>query len=392
MVGQVVDERRRVRVWWGRVLRPVARWASFFGLGVGLGVCGLAMSAQAFAVEAVTVARGLSQPWAMAFLPGGEMLVTERRGRLRLVSTDGRVGDPVEGLPAVDAGGQCGLLDVALDPRFPAQPWIYWTYAEAGEGGNGVAVARGRLDGRRMADVKVLFRQAPRVASSLHCGSRLAFDADGHLFVGLGDRFSRKDDAQDPSNHLGKIVRIATDGSVPADNPFVGRAGARPELWSLGHRNIQGLAVHPATGQLWQTEHGPQGGDELNVVERGGNHGWPVVTRGRNYGTGTRIGDEGPKPGFVEPVRWWGPVSIAPSGMAFVTSDRYPAWRGSLLVGALRGQHLARLTLDGTRVVGEERLLDRLKSRIRDVRQGPDGWIYVLTDGVEGQILRLQPR
>lgn len=362
------------------------------GSAVAVWLAWSASSAHALAVEAVAVARGLSQPWAIAFLPGGEMLVTERRGRMRLVSPDGRVSEPLEGLPAVDAGGQCGLLDVALAPSDEARPWVYWSYAEAGEGGNGVAVARGRLEGRRMVDVQVLFRQLPRVASSLHCGSRLAFGADGRLFIGLGDRFSRKDDAQDPSNHLGKIVRIATDGSVPDDNPFVGRPGTRPEVWSLGHRNIQGLAVHPTTGQLWQTEHGPQGGDELNVVERGGNHGWPVVTRGRNYGTGTRIGDDGPKTGFVEPVRWWGPVSIAPSGMTFVTSDRYPTWRGNLLIGALRGQHLSRLTLDGSRVVGEERLLDRLKSRIRDVRQGPDGWIYVLTDGVEGQILRLQPR
>ena len=372
----------------GRVLGAALRRGAVVVLSLAWSV----PSVHAFTVEPVTVARGLSQPWAMAFLPGGDILVTERRGRMRLASPDGRVGEPLEGLPAVDAGGQCGLLDVVLDPRFPVRPWVYWSYAEAGEGGNGVAVARGRLDGRRMVDVQVIFRQSPRVASSLHCGSRLAFDAEGHLFVGLGDRFSRKDDAQDLSNHLGKIVRVAVDGSVPADNPYVGRAGARPEVWSLGHRNIQGLAVHPATGQLWQTEHGPQGGDELNVVERGGNHGWPQVTRGRNYGTGTRIGDDGPKPGYVEPVRWWGPVSIAPSGMAFVTSDRYPAWRGNLLIGALRGQHLSRLTLDGTRVVGEDRLLDRLKSRIRDVRQGPDGWIYVLTDGVEGQILRLQPR
>jgi glucose/arabinose dehydrogenase len=346
----------------------------------------------AWAVDAVTVARGLAQPWAMAFLPGGDLLVTERRGRMRVVSPAGRPGETIEGLPAVDASGQCGLLDVALDPDFATQPWVYWSYAEAGEGGNTVAVARGRLEGRRLIDVAVIFRQWPRVASSLHCGSRLAFGPDGHLFIGLGDRFSRKDDAQDVGNHLGKVVRIARDGSVPPDNPMIGRPGARPEIWSLGHRNIQGLAVHPVTGALWQTEHGPQGGDELNLIPPGANHGWPLLTHGRNYGSGTRIGEEGPRAGFVQPLRWWGPVSIAPSGMAFVTSERYPAWRGHLLIGALRGQHLVRLELDGPVVRAEHRLLDRLNARIRDVRQGPDGWIYVLTDGVEGQILRLQPR
>jgi glucose/arabinose dehydrogenase len=358
-------------------------------LGAALSVLP-AMAATGADVKPVTVARGLAQPWALAFLPDGRMLVTERPGRMRIVTPDGRLSDPLNGLPPVDFKGQCGLLDVAVDPKFAVNRWVYWTYAEAGEGGNGVAVARGRLQERQLADVQVIFRQLPKVDSSLHCGSRLAFARDGRLFVGLGDRFGRKDDAQNPANHLGKIVRIEPDGRVPADNPLSGRAGAAPEVFSLGHRNIQGLTVHPTTGELWETEHGPQGGDELNVIEAGRNYGWPLVTYGRNYGIGTRIGEEGPKPGFEQPLQWWVPVSIAPSGLAFVTSDRYPGWKGSLLVGALRAQVLVRLTLDGRKVVAQEQLLAPLQKRIRDVRQGPDGWIYLVTDGVEGQILRLE--
>ena len=349
-----------------------------------------AQTASGADIKAVTVARGLSNPWGLAFLPDGSMLVTERVGRMRIASPDGRLSDPLNGLPPVDFKGQCGLLDVAVDPKFAENRWIYWTYAEPGEGGNGVAVARARLQDRQLAEVKVIFRQLPKVDSSLHCGSRLAFAPDGRLFVGLGDRFSRKDDAQNPANHLGKIVRIETDGRVPPDNPLVGRAGSAPEVFSLGHRNIQGLAVHPVTGELWQTEHGPQGGDEVNVIASGRNYGWPLVTYGRNYGIGTRIGEEGPKPGFEHPLKWWVPVSVAPSGLAFVTSDRYPGWKGSLMMGMLRGMGIARLTLDGQRVTGEERLLGTLQARIRDVRQGPDGWLYVLTDGVEGQVLRLE--
>lgn len=351
------------------------------------------LSARAFTgaeLKPVTVARGLAQPWGLAFLPDGRMLVTERAGRMRIVAADGRLGEPLQGLPAVDAKGQCGLLDVVLDPKFADNRWVYWTYAEADESGNGVAVARGRLQERQLTEVQVIFRQLPKVASQLHCGSRLAFANDGRLFLGLGDRFGRKEDAQNLANHIGKIVRLEPDGRVPADNPFVGRAGVAPEIFSLGHRNIQGLAVHPVTGELWQTEHGPQGGDELNAPEAGRNYGWPLVTYGRNYGIGTRIGEEGPKPGFEQPLKWWVPVSVAPSGLAFVTGDRYPGWQGSLLVGMLRGTGVLRLTLDGRRVAAEERVLPGQQSRIRDVRQGPDGWIYLLTDGVEGQILRLE--
>jgi glucose/arabinose dehydrogenase len=347
----------------------------------------------AFAAEPklVSVARGLANPWAVAFLPDGRFLVTERVGRMRIVERDGRLGEPLAGLPAVDAGGQCGLLDVVLDPKFADNAWVYWSYAEAGEGGNSTAVARGRLIDNRLADVQVIFRQQPKVSSTLHCGSRLVFARDGRLFVALGDRFSRKDDAQKLDNHLGKVLRIEPDGKVPADNPFVSTAGAKPEIWSLGHRNIQGAALHPQTGELWATEHGPQGGDELNRVLAGRNYGWPLLTFGRNYGIGTRIGEEGPKAGFEQPLKTWLPVSVAPSGTVFLSSERYPAWKGSLFVGTLRGQSLLRLELDGNTVIKEERLLGSANARIRDVRQGPDGYLYVLTDSADGQLLRLQP-
>ncbi|MCW5636637.1 MAG: PQQ-dependent sugar dehydrogenase [Rubrivivax sp.] len=342
----------------------------------------------------VVVARGLVNPWALAFLPDGRMLVTEKPGRLRIVDARGRIGPALAGLPAVASVGQCGLLDVALDPKFADNRLVYWTFAEPGPGGNGTAVARARLEGEagheRLADVRVIFSQQPKMDSRLHCGSRIAFDRAGNLWVGLGDRFSGKDSAQTLDNHIGKVVRITSGGGVPPDNPFVGRAGARPEVWSYGHRNVQGLAVHPATGELWASEHGPQGGDEINVVEAGRNYGWPLVTYGRNYGTGTAIGEEGPKPGIEMPLKHWVPVSVAPSGLAFVTSDRYPGWKGSLVVGTLRAQTLIRLTLDGRRVTGEEGLLAKLGHRIRDVRQGPDGWLYLVTDGSEGQIIRLE--
>ena len=351
----------------------------------------VALQAQAAEPKLATVARGLANPWAVAFLPDGRFLVTERAGRLRVVEADGRPGEALGGLPPVDAGGQCGLLDVVLDPKFADNAWVYWSFAEAGDGGNSTAVARGRLQGDRLVDVQLIFRQLPKVSSRAHCGSRLVFDREGRLFVVLGDRFSRKEDAQKLDNHLGKVVRIEADGRVPADNPFVSTAGAKPEIWSLGHRNMQGAALHPQTGELWATEHGPQGGDELNVVRSGKNYGWPLLTYGRNYGIGTRIGEEGPKPGFEQPLKYWVPVSVAPSGMVFVTSERYPRWQGNILIGTLRGQSLIRLELDGTRVVGEETLLSDQRSRIRDVRQSPDGYIYVLTDGADGKLLRLLP-
>jgi glucose/arabinose dehydrogenase len=359
---------------------------------LAVGAVLFAVAAAARDLGAVPVARGLANPWAFAFLPDGRLLVSEKAGRLRVIGRDGRPGEPLAGLPPVSAGGQCGLLDVAIDPDFAHNRRIWWTYAEPGEGGNSTALARGRLEGGRLDDVRTVFVQQPKVASRQHCGSRIVFGRDGTVFVGLGDRYSRKDDAQRLDNHLGKVIRVDADGRPPAGNPFAGRAGARPEIWSLGHRNIQGMALHPGTGELWASEHGPQGGDEVNVVRAGRNYGWPLVTYGRNYGLGTRIGEEGPKPGYEQPLHRWVPTSIAPSGMAFVTSDRYPGWQGSLMIGALRGQVLVRLTVDGERIAGEERLLTNLNARIRDVRQGPDGWLYVLTDGADGAVLRLQPR
>jgi len=348
--------------------------------------------AQPLRVEAVTVARGLVHPWGLAFLPDGRMLVTERPGRMRIVARDGTLGAPLAGLPPVVVAGQGGLLDVALDPKFADNALVYWTFSEGatdGGGGNSTAVARGRLEGNRIAGAEVIFRQQPKFASSLHFGSRLAFAPDGRLFVTLGDRFTRKDDAQTLDTHHGKVVRIEPDGKVPADNPFVGRAGALPEIWSYGHRNVQGAAIHPVTGALWTHEHGPQGGDELNRVERGANHGWPVITHGRNYVIGTTIGEGTARADVVAPARVWVPTSIAPSGMAFVTSERYPGWKGSVLIGALRGQKLVRVELDGNRAVREEALLTELGERIRDVREGPDGFIYLLTDSADGRILRL---
>ena len=350
----------------------------------------VAAVAVADTLRLVPVATGLDQPWALAFLPDGRMLVTEKPGRLRIVRPDGRVSAPLAGLPPVAAGGQCGLLDVVVDPAFATHRRIYWSFAEARDGGNATAVARARLVDERLEEVEVIFRQRPAVSSQLHCGSRIAFDRQGHLWVGLGDRFSRKDDAQTLDNHLGKVVRIDPEGRAPADNPFIGTPGALPEIWSLGHRNVQGMAVHPATGALWASEHGPQGGDELNLVGAGRNHGWPRITYGRNYVIGTRIGTEGPEPGFEMPLRHWVPTSIAPSGMAFLTSDRYPGWQGSLFLGALRDRALVRLTLDGARVTGEQRLLADWGARIRDVRQGPDGWLYVVTDGRDGRVMRLE--
>lgn len=351
-----------------------------------------AQATAAVKLKPVTVADGLVNPWSLAFLPDGRMLVTERPGRLRVVAPDGKLSPPVAGLPAVAATGQCGLLEVLPDPKFAENGWLYWSYAEPGERGegNGTAVARGKFDGSRVSQVQVIFRQLPKVESSAHCGGRLVVARDGQLFVTLGERFSRKDDAQKLDNHLGKVVRISPDGLVPADNPFVKTAGAKPEIWSYGHRNVQGAALHPGTGELWTQEHGPQGGDEVNIDRAGLNYGWPVITYGRNYGTGTRIGEGSEKAGVEPPVHRWAPISIAPSGMAFVTGERYPGWRGSLVVGALRAEALVRLTLDGNRVTGEERLLANLHERIRDVRQGPDGWLYVVTDNANGRVLRLE--
>ena len=348
--------------------------------------------------QASTVVRGLQNPWGLAFMPDflqhGLMLVTERRGRLVLAGLDGRIGSPVGGLPEIDARGQGGLLDVAVDPQHAENKLVYFSFSEPGPGGTGTAVARARLEADearsgQLRELKVIFRQKPKMSGSSHFGSRLVFGRDGKLFITLGDRFSARDQAQALDVHLGKVVRIEPDGRVPGDNPFLTRSGALPEIWSYGHRNVQGAAVHPQTGELWTHEHGPQGGDEVNLTLPGRNYGWPVVTFGREYGLGTKIG-EGTARADVEPAATTWVPSIAPSGMAFVTGSRYPGWSGSLMVGALRGQALVRLQLDGRRVVREERLLTTLFERIRDVRMGPDGWIYLLTDNSDGRLLRLE--
>ena len=347
-----------------------------------------------------TFAKGLVNPWGLALLPDGRALVTERPGRLRLVGVSGNLSVPIAGLPAVDARGQGGLLDVAIDPDFQHNRRVYFSYAEPGSGTesglNGTAVARAVLsaDAASLGDVQVIFRQTPKVDSTAHFGSRLVFARDGTLFVTLGERFSRRGEAQNLANTLGKVVRIRSDGSIPTDNPYVGQAGVRPEIWSLGHRNLQGAALHPDTGELWTSEHGPQGGDEVNIDRAGRNYGWPRVSYGCEYGSPvgncTPVGGASAAPGMEQPLTTWVPTSIAPSGMLFYTGGMFAPWRGSLFIGALAGQALWRLSLDGNRVVAREALLQDLGERIRDVRQAPDGSILLLTDSGSGRILRLQ--
>ncbi len=340
-------------------------------------------------VRIVTVARGLEHPWGLAFLPDGRMLVTERPGRLRIVARDGSLSAPLAGVPAVFAQRQGGLLDVALDRDFAASRTLYLSYAEPDERGNaGTAVARARLGAAGLEDVRVIFRQIPKVRGGLHFGSRVVQARDGNLFVTLGERYQR-DRAQDLGAHLGKVVRIKPEGGAPPDNPFVGRAGALPEIWSYGHRNVQGAALHSATGALWTAEHGAQGGDEINRPEAGRNYGWPVITYGRDY-SGASIGEGTAKAGMEQPLHYWDP-SIAPSGMAFYEGDAFPGWNGNLFIGSLKFQALSRLELDGSKVVSEERLLRGLNERIRDVRVGPDGLIYLLTDSSDGRVLRVEP-
>lgn len=335
-----------------------------------------------------TVAHGLAHPWALAFLPDGRMLVTERPGRMRIVSREGRLSAPLAGVPKPYASGQAGLLDVTLDKDFAANSTLYFCFSS--DSGGNASVARARLDetGLRLDAVKIIFTQKGPGGGANH-GCRIAQGKDGNLFVTLGDHFEPRDEAQDLAVDNGKIVRIAPDGAIPNDNPFVGRAGAEPAIWSYGHRNAQGLAFNPASGELCETEHGPRGGDEVNIVRKGRNYGWPVIGYGIDY-NGAKIHESTSKPGMEQPIKYWVP-SIAPSGMAFYTGDLFPAWRGSLFVGALAGQMLVRLSLGGDKVTGEERLLQNLKERIRDVRQGPDGALWLLTDSADGRILRLSP-
>ncbi len=344
----------------------------------------------AFKVE--VVATGIAYPWALQFLPDGRMLVTERGGRMRVIDRQGVVSPPIEGLPASVAINQGGLLDLALDPKFADTRLIYFTFAEPrGSDANGTSVARARLEldagAARLVDLKIIFRQEPASTGGLHFGSRLAFADDGTLFVTLGER-NQRDAAQDLTGHLGKVVRITTDGGFPADNPtFPGTAA--PGIWSYGHRNPQSAAIHPTSRKLWTVEHGPRGGDEVNVPEKGRNYGWPVIGYGIDY-SGAKLHQSTQKTGMEQPVYVWAP-SIAPTGMAFYTGNRFPAWKGNLFVGALAGQHLTRLILDNEKIVAEERLLADLGERIRDVRNGPDGYLYVLTDNSRGRVLRLVP-
>ncbi len=343
----------------------------------GAGAADRVIATEHGALRIATVVEGLEAPWGMAFLPDGRMLVTERPGRLRLVGRDGKLSAPLSGVPAVEAVGQGGLLDVALDPDHAGNGTIYLSYAEPGDGVSGTAVAAARLTASGLEDVRVIFRQVPKVASRHHYGSRLVFARDGRLFITLGERNSQRDGAQDLGTHFGKIVRIERDGRVPADNPFVGTKGALPEIYSLGHRNVQGAALHPATGELWANEHGPRGGDEVNIVRAGRNYGWPVISYGREY-YGPKIGEGTAKEGMEQPQHYWVP-SIATSGMAFYTADALPGWKGSVLVGGLASLELSRLEFGADdKVRHEERI--PIGERVRDVRQGPDGAVYLLTD------------
>ena len=347
----------------------------------------LALRAQS-ELRVVKLVEGLDHPWSLAFLPDGRMLVTERPGRLNLIGRDLK-RSAIEGAPRVYASGQGGLLEVALHPRFAENRLIYLSYAGPGEGGASTELARARLNGGRLEDLRVLFVEEPKTTGGLHFGGRIVFDRAGFLYLTLGER-GQMQRAQVPGNHHGSVIRLRDDGTVPPDNPFVGKPGWRPEKYDLGHRNMQGAALHPQTGELWTHEHGPQGGDEVNVIRPGTNYGWPVITYGVNYGTGTKIGEGTQKEGMAQPLYYWVP-SIAPSGMAFYMGDRFPRWKGNLFVGALRDQMLVRLVLDGEKVVQEERLLKGVLGRIRDVRNGPDGYLYLLTDENPGVLARLEP-
>jgi glucose/arabinose dehydrogenase len=347
-----------------------------------------AISSEQATFRVVPVVTGLEHPWGMAFLPGGGILITERAGRLRMVRDGVLEPEPIEGVPEVYASGQGGLLDVALDPGFASNRVIYLSYAASGEDGNSTRVARATLGEGPLEDLKVIFMAEPLASSSKHFGSRLAFDAQGHLFITVGER-RQGDRAQDLGEDNGKVIRLNTDGSVPEGNPFVGVAGARPEIFSYGHRNPQGLAIHPQTGTPWLHEHGAQGGDEVNVVRPGVNYGWPVITYGIDY-SGAPIGEGTHKEGMAQPIHYWVP-SIAPSGMAFYDGAAFPEWQDDLFVGGLRAELLVRLELDGERVVAEERLLDGALGRIRDVEVGPDDFLYLLTDNGDDGLYRLEP-
>ena len=349
---------------------------------------------QAFQVRELL--SGLEHPWSMAWLPNGEMLITEREGRLRRVSKDFRLDPrPIEGLPKnIEVDGQGGLFDVAVHPGFSRNGWVYLSFSEGQLGGrlssSGTALVRAKLDGHRLIEMETLFSMQPKSRGGRHFGGRVVFDRDGFLYLTLGDR-GDEDRAQRDNDHAGSVIRLHDDGRIPSSNPFVGSGSVPPEVFSRGNRNIQGAAVHPATGAIWAHEHGPQGGDEINIIRAGRNYGWPTITYGVNYVTGTKIGEGSQKAGMVQPIHIWVP-SIAPSGMAFYSGNRYPGWSNSLFVGGLRSQALIRLEHQDNRIVAEERLMVGQHGRIRDIRVGPDGLIYLLTDDNNGKLLRLDPR
>jgi len=373
-----------------RSRRQVVVWGSAFAMAAASWCAAHAQTTMRAtqAVRVTPIVEALQNPWGLAFLPDGRALVTERSGRLRLVTPRGEAAN-VAGVPPVWARGQGGLLDVCLHPSFAINQTLFLSYAGQNAEGTATRIARARLSDGRLIDVTPIFEAGPRIANNFHFGSRLAFGRDGKLYATTGERFSWRDEAQNLGDLRGKIVRLNDDGSIPSDNPFVGQPNIRPEIFSYGHRNPQGLAVHPQTGALWSHEHGPRGGDEVNILRAGANYGWPKATHGIDY-SGAIISEHKSLPGMVDPLFVWVP-SIAPSGMAFYTGDAMPAWRGSLFIGALAAQLLVRLQLDGERVVQEERLLQRQVGRIRDVRQGPDGRLYLLTDASDGALLRIDP-
>jgi glucose/arabinose dehydrogenase len=337
-----------------------------------------------------TIAKGLVNPWGLALLPDGRYLVTERPGRMRIVAKDGTLSEPLGGIPELVARGQGGLLDITLSPTFAQDKLVYFSFSEPGEGGAGTAVARGKLGEKALENVEVIWRQTPKVNSPNHWGSRIVFRPDGTLYVTLGDRFNQRPLVNDMSTTIGKVVRINADGSIPKDNPFVGKAGVKGEIWSSGHRSVQAATLDPKTNQLWTVEHGARGGDELNHPEAGKNYGWPIITYGMDY-NGSKIGEGTEKEGLEQPVYYWDPV-IAPSGALFYTGDAFPDWKGDFFVGSMQPGGLVRLKIENGKVTKETRYIGNPKQRVRDIQQGPDGLLYIITDSPQGQLIRLDKK